>query len=163
MNYFRFIKEFFEKYSPFLKELHSKQDWFVSTRQLADFLNSIGIDYWINNFDPIRISIGPEGYPYFEVKVRPEFITICIKTIKPLGRNKRRIYGNTGTTPGFLYFPEIKMIMVLGEDCSKFGLDIFEACDNMEIDLESLDDTKIMELTLECPISSKIDSLNCLL
>ena len=160
MNYFRFIKEFFEKYSPFLKELHSKQDWFVSTRQIADFLNCIDIDYYIYNFDPIRIDIGPEFYPYFEVKVSPEFITICIKIIKPHGRNKKILYGNT---PGFLYFPEIEMVKVLVEDCSKFGLDIFEVCDDMEIDLELLDDTKIMELTLECPISSKNDSLNYLL
>lgn len=160
MNFYRFIKEFFEKNSPFLKELYSKKDWFVSKRQLEVFLDSIDIEYHICNFDPIRIKIGPKGYPYFEVNVRPEFITIQIKTIKPLGRNKRRIFGST---PGFLYFPDLEMIEIQGYESSRYGLDIFESCDKMEIDLESLDDTKIMELTLECPISSKIDSLNYLL
>lgn len=159
MNFFRFIKEFFEKYSPSLKELHSKKDWFVSKRQLEVFLNSIDIENHIIDFEPIRIEFGPKDYPYFEVIVSGDFVNIKIKLMEDKIRGKRRIFGPVG----FLYFPVLEMIKVCGEKTSRFGLDIFEACDEMEIDLESLDDTKIMELTLECPISSKINSLNCLL
>lgn len=156
MNFFRFIKEFFDKYSPAFKELHSKRNWFVSGRQLSSCLEKHNFPYFGYTFDPIIIEVEISKNSSFRFSIKEDFLEISFRKITN-NQSTIRLIGCTG----FLYYPELDMIVIKKETRFRDRTpELFQLYSDTEIDLSSLDEEKIMELSLQCPISPRNDYLD---